>query len=190
MRISGGQARGIVLTVPRGDRVRPATDGLRQAVFSSLAARVADAHVLDLFAGSGAYGLEAFSRGATSGFFVEKDFSAAACVEKNLAAVAKSLRRDAGAFRLARCDVLQWTPPVDAPPATLVFIDPPYDAIPALAPAIFSRLDRWLAEASDPVVMFELPGELTLTPTGWTCVKRLGQAPRQPTAAFFRRTPA
>ncbi len=56
MRISGGLARGIELSVPRGDAVRPATDGMRQAVFSSLGARVAGARFVDLFAGSGAYG--------------------------------------------------------------------------------------------------------------------------------------
>ncbi len=59
MRITGGLARGIPLILPKGDAVRPATDALRQAVFSSLAARVPAARFLDLFAGSGAYGLEA-----------------------------------------------------------------------------------------------------------------------------------
>ena len=72
MRITGGLARSIPLILPKGDAVRPATDALRQAVFSSLAARVAGARFLDLFAGSGAYGLEALSRGASSGVFVEK----------------------------------------------------------------------------------------------------------------------
>ena len=67
VRISGGAARGIELLVPKGDTVRPATDGMRQAVFSSLGARVAGARFVDLFAGSGAYGLEAFSRGASGG---------------------------------------------------------------------------------------------------------------------------
>lgn len=57
MRISGGRARGIPLLAPKGDAVRPATDGMRQAVFSSLGERVNDAWFLDLFAGSGAYGL-------------------------------------------------------------------------------------------------------------------------------------
>ena len=56
MRISGGAARGIPLAVPKGEAVRPATDGMRQAVFSSLGARVVGARFWDLFAGSGAYG--------------------------------------------------------------------------------------------------------------------------------------
>src|ERR1041384_6862076 len=95
MRISGGAARGIPLVVPKGDAVRPATDGMRQAVFSSLGARVVDARFLDLFAGSGAYGLEALSRGAAGGIFVEQNAKAAACVRANITAVCKSLRRDA-----------------------------------------------------------------------------------------------
>src|SRR3954466_4166381 len=94
MRISGGIAKGITLAVPRGDRVRPATDGLRQAVFSSLGDRVVAARFLDLFAGSGAYGLEALSRGAAGGSFVELNARAAACVRQNIAAVCKSMGRD------------------------------------------------------------------------------------------------
>src|ERR1019366_4147641 len=86
MRISGGQARGIPLIVPKGDAVRPATDGMRQAAFSSLGGYVTGARFLDLFAGSGAYGLEALSRGAAGGVFVEKNARAAACLRRNLAA--------------------------------------------------------------------------------------------------------
>ena len=56
MRITGGQARGITLRIPKGDLVRPATDAMRQAVFSSIASRIEGAWFLDLFAGSGAYG--------------------------------------------------------------------------------------------------------------------------------------
>src|SRR5882724_13627781 len=95
MRISGSVARGIPLAVPKGDAVRPATDGMRQAVFSSLRGRVSGARFLDLFAGSGAYGLEALSRGAAGGVFVEQNARAAACVRKNIEAVCKSLGRDA-----------------------------------------------------------------------------------------------
>jgi len=72
MRISGGIARGVPLAVPKGDAVRPATDGMRQAGLSSLGSRVVGAFFWDLFAGSGAYGLEALSRGAAGGIFVER----------------------------------------------------------------------------------------------------------------------
>jgi len=187
MRISGGAARGVTLTVPKGDSVRPATDGMRQAVFSSLAARVPGAVFLDLFAGSGAYGLEALSRGATGGTFVEKNAKAASCLRQNIAAVCKSLTCDESRLTVLQGDVLEWTlKAVEAAP-DLVFIDPPYEMIEAVASRIFARLSELLATVPDPVVVFEMPGEITLNPEGWACVKRLGgSGPRQPAVAFFR----
>ena len=191
MRISGGMARGVTLTVPKGDAVRPATDGLRQAVFSSLAARVPEAVFLDLFAGSGAYGLEALSRGAAGGTFVEKNAKAAACLRQNIAAVCKSLKRDEACIKVLQGDVLEWTlTAVEATP-DLVFIDPPYEMIEAVAPKIFARLSERLKTVRDPVVVFEMPGEIVLKPEGWTCVKRLGGGGmRQPAVAFFRASQA
>src|SRR5512141_2656208 len=102
MRITGGHARGIPLVLPKGDAVRPATDALRQAVFSSLAARVPGARFLDLFAGSGAYGLEAFSRGAAGGVFVEHNARTVAFIRQNIAAVAKSLGREPGELHVIK----------------------------------------------------------------------------------------
>lgn len=187
MRISGGGARGISLAVPAGDGVRPATDGMRQRVFSSLGECVSGAWFLDLFAGSGAYGLEALSRGARGGVFVERNAKAAACVRQNIASVCKSLGRDARDLTVIQGDATmvaltgQMTPDV-------VFIDPPYDLIPELAQGLFSRLETILAAKPDALVMFELPGELDLAPVGWELVKRLGKGARQPTVAFFRRS--
>jgi len=189
MRISGGVARGVTLDVPRGDAVRPATDGLRQAVFSSLAARVPGAVFLDLFAGSGAYGLEALSRGAAGGTFVEKNAKTVACLRRNLAAVCKSLRRDEAGLKVLQGDVLEWTLGAVETVPDLVFIDPPYDMIADAGPKIFERLGKLLRPELDPIVVFEMPGEITLAPAGWTCVKRLGGGVRQPTAAFFRASP-
>ena len=187
MRISGGQARGVTLAVPKGDAVRPATDGVRQAVFSSLAARVPEAAFLDLFAGSGAYGLEALSRGANGGTFVEKNAKAAACLRQNITSVCKSLKRDEQGIKVLQGDVLEWTLNAVETPPDLVFVDPPYEIIETVAPKIFERLSELLKTVRDPVVVFEMPGEITLDPAGWTCVKRLGgSGPRQPAVAFFR----
>lgn len=183
MRITGGQARGIPLTLPKGDAVRPATDALRQAVFSSLAARVAGTRFLDLFAGSGAYGLEALSRGATTGVFVEKKAKTVEFIHRNLAAVCKSLGRTTDGVQVITADATS-TMPGETP--ELVFIDPPYELIPEVAPRLFARLDELLATEPDPLIIFEMPGEVTLTPAGWTCIKRLGKGARQPTAAIFR----
>jgi 16S rRNA (guanine966-N2)-methyltransferase len=187
VRISGGGARGIPLLVPKGDAVRPATDALRQAVFSSLAARVPDARFLDLFAGSGAYGLEALSRGASGGVFVESNHRALDCLRRNLAAVCKSLGRDERGLTVFEMDALK-TPLGAGDAPDLVFVDPPYELIAAAAPPLFVRLGEMLAAKPDALVVFEMPGETDLAPAGWTCVKRLGKGGRQPTAAFFQKS--
>ncbi len=197
MRISGGAARGIMLVAPKGDRTRPATDGMRQGVFSSLGARVVDARFLDLFAGSGAYGLEALSRGAAGGVFVEQSPKAAACVRKNIEAVCKSLGRDTRGLAVMQADARN----APSGPATgsgsggggvpdLVFIDPPWEIIPEIAPMLYARLAELLVPKPDALVVFEYPGELELAPEGWTLLKRLGKGARQPTVGFFRRTAA
>ena len=189
MRISGGAARGITLHVPKGDVVRPATDGMRQAVFSSIASRVPGARFLDLFAGSGAYGLEAISRGASGGTFVEKNPKAAECVRRNLAAVCKSVRRDESGLRVVQHDAVNWKAENEASFAApdLVFIDPPYEIITEVAPALFAKLSALLETKADPVIVFEMPGEISLEAPGWTCVRRLGKGARQPTVCFFRK---
>lgn len=192
MRISGGGARGITLHVPKGDVTRPATDGMRQAVFSSIASRVPEARFLDLFAGSGAYGLEALSRGAAGGIFVEKNAKAAACVRQNITAVCKSLGRDESGLTVLQLDVLTAALGGGGEAETLpdlVFIDPPYEIIEEVAPRLFTRLTELLAPKADPVIVFEMPGEIELSAEGWTCVKRLGKGARQPTVAFFKKAP-
>jgi len=186
MRISGGIARGIPLEVPKGDRVRPATDGMRQSVFSSLGARVGGARFLDLFAGSGAYGLEALSRGAAGGVFVEQNPKAALCVRRNIAAVCKSLGRDTRDLVVSQVDAR--TVPLIGPPPDLIFIDPPYDRIAEAAPLIFARLSETFRPAAGVLVVFEMPGEIELAPPGWILMKRLGKGARQPTVCFFRRS--
>ena len=189
MRISGGMARGIPLMVPKGDAVRPATDGMRQAAFSSLGAHVAGARFLDLFAGSGAYGLEALSRGAAGGVFVEQNAKAAACVRRNIEAVCKSLGREARDLSVLQTDA-RGVPLGNGGVPDLVFIDPPYEIIAEITPALFSRLAEALASKPEAIVVFESPGEIELAPPGWTLLKRLGKGSRQPTVTFFRRADA
>lgn len=186
MRISGGRARSIPLLVPKGDCVRPATDGLRQAVFSSLGSRVGGASFLDLFAGSGGYGLEALSRGAAGGSWVERHPRALEYLRRNLAAVCRSLGRNDEGLRIVQADAVDAPWPEPTPP-DLVFVDPPYDLVTLVAPPIFARLNTLLGGHRDPLVMFEVPGEVELAPPGWDCVKRLGKGAHQPTVVFFRR---
>ena len=186
MRISGGAARGIPLIVPTGDAVRPATDGMRQAVFSSLGGRVGGARFLDLFAGSGAYGLEALSRGASTGIFVEQNAKAVACLRQNIAAVCKSLGRAIDDLRVVQADARSVPEGGATVAPDLVFVDPPYEMISEIVPALFARLTAALAGKPEAVVVFEAPGELELKPEGWVLLKRLGKGARQPTVAFFR----
>ncbi|MBT5903882.1 MAG: methyltransferase [Opitutaceae bacterium] len=189
MRISGGTARGIPLLVPKGDAVRPATDGMREAVFSSLGPRVAGARFLDLFAGSGAYGLEALSRGAAGGLWVEKHRRTFELLRRNIAAVCQSMQRDEQdlAVRCGDATSVPWDT-MDLPP-DLVFIDPPYPMIEKVAPDIFQVLKKLLRQRDDPRVIFEMPGEVNLTPRGFELVKRIGKGEQQPTVGIFRLEP-
>ena len=85
MRITAGEYRGRQLRSPKGSATRPTSDLLRQAIFNVVGPRVAGARVLDLFAGTGALGVEALSRGAADATFVERDRSALASLRANLA---------------------------------------------------------------------------------------------------------
>ena len=86
MRVVAGIARGTRLSAPKGVEIRPTSDRVKEAVFNSLHSRSAieEAEVLDLFAGSGALGIEALSRGAKKAIFVDKSFESLELVKKNL----------------------------------------------------------------------------------------------------------
>jgi 16S rRNA (guanine966-N2)-methyltransferase len=120
MRVIAGTAGGIHLEVPKS-HIRPTMDRVKAAIFSSLGERVIGARVLDLFAGTGALGIEALSRGAASAIFVESDRNAIAAIERNLAKTGLS-----GAIR--RQDVFDFlSHPSTAASNDLIFADPPYD---------------------------------------------------------------
>ena len=121
-RVIAGSAKGIHLRAP-GPGTRPLADRVKQTLFAILEPELTEAHVLDLFAGSGAAGIEALSRGAASATFVEKDQGAAAVIDANLRAT--SLAGPAAA--VVRWDVVQWlAEPSVAVPFDLVIVDPPY----------------------------------------------------------------
>lgn len=125
MRIVAGRFRGRSLATPRTNAIRPTADRLRESIFNILIHGfddpVSDARVLDLFAGTGALGLEALSRGAVFGVFVDDGAEARALLRENildfgLAGVTKILRRDATRLGAA----------APIAPSSLVFCDPPY----------------------------------------------------------------
>ncbi|MFO8027527.1 MAG: RsmD family RNA methyltransferase [Opitutales bacterium] len=185
MRITGGTARGIPLTAPKSKDTRPATDQLREAVFSSLRARIEAARIADLFAGTGAYGLEAMSRGASSGLFVENSREVVTCLKKNLAAVAKSCGANSANWRVLaqKVDTL----PQGLGPFDIVFLDPPYAMIEERIPQIFAEYISGIV-AAEGIVCFEMPGHLELELSGWKPTRRLGKPGKdKPTAVFYQK---
>ena len=138
MRVVAGEHRGRRLQAPRGRDTRPTADRVREALFSILG-DVRDARVLDLFAGSGALGIEALSRGAASAVFVERDDAAVAAIRRNLEAIG------APETRVIRRDVLKFLASC-AESFDLVFVDPPYDSAPRLAGPLSAALPAVLSE--------------------------------------------
>jgi 16S rRNA (guanine966-N2)-methyltransferase len=150
VRIVAGKWRGRPLRAPKGLAVRPTADRVREAIFDILGEGVAGASVLDLFAGSGALGLEALSRGASRGVFVESVPAAFGILQKNIASLAAGeaeafLLDYRQAFRRLRARAIRFD---------LVFLDPPYGkGLAADAAAGLSRAE--LVEPGGTVVVEE-----------------------------------
>jgi 16S rRNA (guanine966-N2)-methyltransferase len=202
MRIVGGQDRGRRLQAPRGHRTRPTAERVREALFDILGPAVRGTRVLDLFAGTGAVGIEALSRGAVRAVFVEKERQAIRALRRNLAAVGASR----AAARVVAGDVAAVIPGLaqEEGPVDLVFLDPPYAGsriletlavlvrsgllaegarvvvqhfgklvIPAIPGLVFDREPRRFGETT--LTFFRAEG---YTPPGlWTSVRTAG--PRQ-----------
>jgi len=123
LRIIGGRHRGRRLRFPAGVAIRPTPDRVRETLFNWLQPRIAGARVLDLFAGSGALGLEALSRGAAHVTFIEKDRRAAAAID---ALVREWQEKEVW---VQSVDALSWLERIPAAASfDIVFVDPPYDA--------------------------------------------------------------
>ena len=130
MRITGGSARGRKLAAPKSGQahIRPTCDRVREALFNILADRIDGSNVLDLFAGTGAIGIEALSRGASFALFVDQSLEAGRLIETNLRTC---FHRPQAAFVQLNLAASVHLQPVQTrmPPATrfdLVFMDPPY----------------------------------------------------------------
>jgi 16S rRNA (guanine966-N2)-methyltransferase len=138
--VVAGEYGGRRLQAPRGSRTRPTADRVREALFAMLG-DVRGARVLDLFAGSGALGIEALSRGAESALFVDRDAAAVAAIRRNLEAVGTR------AGRVRRQEALRF---LDGCRASfdLVFVDPPYDSAARLAERLSEALPPVLGESA------------------------------------------
>jgi 16S rRNA (guanine966-N2)-methyltransferase len=162
LRIIAGRYGGRRLQAPPGAATRPTSDRVREALFSILGPRVQDAAVLDLFAGSGALGIEALSRGAERVTFVDSAPGALRVLRGNLAAL------DAGA-EVVRADAVRWLRSASGRDRqySLVFLDPPYREAEALGPALSDALPAVLG--ADALVVSEsdrrAPLELTIPTT-------------------------
>jgi 16S rRNA (guanine966-N2)-methyltransferase len=154
MRIVSGRWKGKALVAPAGDTTRPTSDRARQAVFNIIehaawSPGLRDARVLDLFAGTGALGLEALSRGAASCLFLDTDPAARAALSTNIEAcgaggITRVWKRDAAC--------LDPLPPSANGPFDLVFVDPPYGKGLDIA-ALTGLARNWLAQ--DGIIMLE-----------------------------------
>lgn len=143
MRVIAGSRKGHTIRAPRGADTRPTSDRVRENVFNILGP-VEDAMVLDLYAGSGAMGLEALSRGAAGAVFVDDDRGAVETIERNLDKLrlrATVLRRDAIAFLAA-----------ERRKYDLVLVDPPYDVYADIEPQLARYLPGVLADTAVVVV--------------------------------------
>jgi 16S rRNA (guanine966-N2)-methyltransferase len=140
MRVIAGTYGGRRLKAPPGAGTRPTSDRVREALFSILGARVLDARVLDLFAGSGALGLEALSRGAKGVTFVDDDRAAIAAIKSNLSALG-------AAAQVRHSDALRFLSGASAggDQYDLVFLDPPYRHAERLARPLSEALPAVLA---------------------------------------------
>ena len=170
MRIVGGKFAGRDLTSPNDFRVRPTAENVRARLLAVLAAELPDARVLDLFAGTGALGLEALSRGAAHATFLDNDATAIKLIGENVAKLGET-----GAAKVVRADATR--PPPGRDPCDLVFLDPPYRSGKAAAALAALASAGWVAP--DAVVTVELAhNEDIIPPAGFEAIdeRRYGAA--------------
>jgi len=148
MRIIAGELKGQKLVAPRGWKVRPTSDRVREAIFSALGERVVGARVLDLYCGTGALGIEALSRGAAHAVLVDRDTRPALGNVKRLGLEERA--------ELVRADVDRWLAQVSSAPAAgkfdLVFVDAPYRLADRVAQDLNTHLPQLLSEGGRAVI--------------------------------------
>ena len=157
MRVIAGTARGVPLVAPRDRGTRPISDRVKETLFGILGTRVLDARFLDLYAGSGAIGIEALSRGAAHATFVERHRDAVAAIQANLGKA-----RLAGEASVRAEEVGRFLATPSQTTYDLVVMDPPYAERAILAP--LSGLEGLLAPGATVVVKHFWRTEVPETP--------------------------
>jgi 16S rRNA (guanine966-N2)-methyltransferase len=169
VRIVGGRLRGRALAAPKSQGIRPTADRLRESLFNILMHAYGDpisgARVLDLFAGTGALGLEAISRGAAFALFVDDGAEARALLRQNVEALGV-----AAVTRIFRRDATRLGPAHPVAPFSLLFLDPPYAKGLAEKALASAREGRWLTEKAL-IVVEELAGTFK-SPEGFGEIER------------------
>jgi 16S rRNA (guanine966-N2)-methyltransferase len=177
MRIVGGRLRGRALAAPKSAAIRSTADRLRESLFNVLAHAYDDpvtgARVLDLFAGTGALGLEAVSRGAAFALFVDDGAEARALIRANVEQLGLG-----GVTRVFRRDATRLGPVHPVEPFGLVFADPPYGRGLAEQALAAARDGGWLAPAALVVVEEAIDAQFT-TPERFEELERRGYADAQ-----------
>jgi 16S rRNA (guanine966-N2)-methyltransferase len=161
VRIIGGEWRGRKLHFPEVAGLRPTPDRVRETVFNWLQFDLAGRRCLDLFAGSGAFGFESLSRGATEVVFVERDAAAADAIRRMLG----TLQCDRG--QVAHADAREWLRRGPARPFDVVFVDPPYAERWLVAVAEQLELGGWLAPAASIYLEDAAVHDAPALPAGW-----------------------
>lgn len=185
MKITGGLAKGIPIKSSNVSTLRPATDSLRQAIFSSLGGLVKNASFLDLFAGTGAYGLEAWSRGASGGIFVEKDRHLISNISSNIEAVAKSMKAESQDCKVIHSDVFK-IPVHPENQFDLIFADPPYEIVEDIFNDLLNLSIKYLAHKPTSRLIIEVPGHFKfLGHPNLTLLKKLGKNSKDSPAALI-----
>jgi 16S rRNA (guanine966-N2)-methyltransferase len=170
MRVIAGRAKGVRLgPVPPG--TRPVSDRAREGLFASLGSLVDEATCLDLYAGTGAVGIEALSRGAATCTFVDRSRAAAAAIRDNLT---RAKLTDLGAVRCLDVGAYLGKRPPAEPRFDLVFLDPPYDTDASTIERTLTALDDgWLDPAWTVVVTRGHKGPEPAVPLHWAVRRRL-----------------
>jgi len=170
MRVIGGRLRGRQLAAPKSKAIRPTADRLRESLFNILVHNFGDpitgARVLDLFAGTGALGIEALSRGAAFALLVEETAEARALLRENVTALGLG-----GVTRIFRRDATRLGPAHPLPPFSLAFFDPPYGQRLAAAALASARNGAWLTPDAI-IVVEEAAAEKFTAPEGYTEIDR------------------
>jgi len=170
MRIVGGRLRGRALAAPKSQAIRPTADRLREALFNILVHAYDDpvtgARVLDLFAGTGALGLEALSRGAAFALFIDDGAEARALLRESVAALGLG-----GVTRIFRRDACKLGPAHPIEPFSLAFLDPPYGRGLAEAALASARAGGWLTPAAL-IVVEEAASAAFAAPEGFDELER------------------